>query len=243
MAIVGGGLQGGAGPRKRAGLEGRGQSAKVGAGGGARSEGAGRGPAAHARWCGQLRRRRRRHRPLGAGQRQAAGVQSRVGLGERTAMAPWLQLCSVFFTVNACLNGSQLAVAAGGSSRARGADTCGWRVRRNFSSSPKARRARCAQVLAGSRAGADVPALRGVSGRAEIPAAPALLPSLPGRASTSPRRDERGRPTPGFVLLMRRGHWPGSGFQRASERGVPRRAGEGRPTLCSRTRTTFAPGL
>uniref|UniRef100_A0A9L0ST13 Interleukin-17 receptor D n=1 Tax=Equus caballus TaxID=9796 RepID=A0A9L0ST13_HORSE len=42
-------------------------------------------------------------------------------------MAPWLQLCSVFFTVNACLNGSQLAVAAGGSSRARGADTCGWR--------------------------------------------------------------------------------------------------------------------
>ncbi|XP_073086842.1 interleukin-17 receptor D isoform X2 [Manis javanica] len=42
-------------------------------------------------------------------------------------MAPWLQLCSVFFTVNACLNGSQLAVAAGGPSRARGADTCGWR--------------------------------------------------------------------------------------------------------------------
>lgn len=48
-------------------------------------------------------------------------------------MAPWLQLCSVFFTVNACLNGSRLAVAAGGggggSGRARGADTCGWRVR------------------------------------------------------------------------------------------------------------------
>ncbi|TEA39387.1 hypothetical protein DBR06_SOUSAS2110153 [Sousa chinensis] len=43
-------------------------------------------------------------------------------------MAPWLQLCSVFFTVNACLNGSQLAVAAGGSSRTRGADTCGWRL-------------------------------------------------------------------------------------------------------------------
>lgn len=42
-------------------------------------------------------------------------------------MAPWLQLCSFFFTVNACLNGSQLAVAAGGSGRARGADTCGWR--------------------------------------------------------------------------------------------------------------------
>ncbi|KAM5280505.1 interleukin-17 receptor D isoform 2-T2 [Ctenodactylus gundi] len=42
-------------------------------------------------------------------------------------MAPWLQLCSVFFTVNACLNGSQLAVAAGGPGRARGADTCGWR--------------------------------------------------------------------------------------------------------------------
>ncbi|XP_040603712.1 interleukin-17 receptor D isoform X2 [Mesocricetus auratus] len=42
-------------------------------------------------------------------------------------MAPWLQLCSFFFTVNACLNGSQLAVAAGGPGRARGADTCGWR--------------------------------------------------------------------------------------------------------------------
>ncbi|XP_050996619.1 interleukin-17 receptor D isoform X2 [Acomys russatus] len=42
-------------------------------------------------------------------------------------MAPWLQLCSFFFTVNACLNGSQLAVAAGGSGRAKGADTCGWR--------------------------------------------------------------------------------------------------------------------
>lgn len=47
-------------------------------------------------------------------------------------MAPWLQLCSFFFTVNACLNGSQLAVAAGGSGRARGADTCGWRVRRRL---------------------------------------------------------------------------------------------------------------
>ncbi|XP_049632183.1 interleukin-17 receptor D [Suncus etruscus] len=42
-------------------------------------------------------------------------------------MAPWLQLCSVFFTVNACLNGSRLALAAGGPGRARGADTCGWR--------------------------------------------------------------------------------------------------------------------
>lgn len=158
-------------------------------------------------------------------------------------MAPWLQLCSVFFTVNACLNGSQLAVAAGGSSRARGADTCGWRVRRNFSSSPKAWRAHCAQVLAGSEAGADLPALRGVSGRAGITAAPALLPSLPGCASASPSRDERGRPTPGFVLLMRRGHWPGSGSQRAGERGVPRRAGEGRPTLCFRTLASSSPGL
>ncbi|ELV12156.1 Interleukin-17 receptor D [Tupaia chinensis] len=46
----------------------------------------------------------RRHRPLGAGQRRAAGLQRRAGLSERTAMAPWLQLCSVFFTVNACLN-------------------------------------------------------------------------------------------------------------------------------------------
>lgn len=47
-------------------------------------------------------------------------------------MAPWLQLCSFFFTVNACLNGSQLAVAAGGLGRGKGADTCGWRVRRRL---------------------------------------------------------------------------------------------------------------
>lgn len=67
--------------------------------------------------------------------------------------------------------------------------------------------------------------------------------SLPGRASAIPGRDERGRPTPGFVLLMRRGHWPGSGSQWAGERGVPRRAGEGRPTLCFRTCTSFAPRL
>ncbi|ERE87473.1 interleukin-17 receptor D precursor [Cricetulus griseus] len=51
-------------------------------------------------------------------------------------MAPWLQLCSFFFTVNACLNGSQLAVAAGGPGRARGADTCGWRVRRGLLRAP-----------------------------------------------------------------------------------------------------------
>lgn len=87
-----------------------------------------------------------------------------------------------------------------------------------------------------------MPALRRVSGRAGIPAAPALL-SLPGCTSASPGPDERGRPTPGFVLLMRRGHWLGSGSQRAGEKGVPRRAGEGRPTLCSRTGTSFAPGL
>lgn len=70
-----------------------------------------------ARCCLRLRLRRRAGRwPRGS---------------EAGAMAPWLQLCSVFFTVNACLNGSRLAVAAGGggSGRARGADTCGWRVR------------------------------------------------------------------------------------------------------------------
>lgn len=136
----GGGLEGGAGPRKRTRLEGRGQSQGVASGGGARREEAGRGPEAHARWCGPLRGRRR-HRPLGVGSRLAAGVQSRAGLGERTDMAPWLQLCSVFFTVNACLNGSQLAVAAGGSSRARGgADTCGWRVRRGRPASRRPQR-------------------------------------------------------------------------------------------------------
>ncbi|XP_020826269.1 interleukin-17 receptor D isoform X1 [Phascolarctos cinereus] len=42
-------------------------------------------------------------------------------------MAPWLQLCSFFFTVNACLNGSQLAVAAGPGRRGPPGDTCGWR--------------------------------------------------------------------------------------------------------------------
>lgn len=70
-------------------------------------------------------------------------------------MAPWLQLCSVFFTVNACLNGSQLAVAAGGSSRARGGDTCGWRVRKgqreSFSLSLKARGHRCSRAVEPAR--------------------------------------------------------------------------------------------
>ncbi|KAM9102927.1 interleukin-17 receptor D isoform 2-T2 [Sarcophilus harrisii] len=42
-------------------------------------------------------------------------------------MAPWLQLCSFLFTVNACLNGSRLAVAAGPGRRGSPGDTCGWR--------------------------------------------------------------------------------------------------------------------
>ncbi|XP_056660182.1 interleukin-17 receptor D isoform X2 [Monodelphis domestica] len=42
-------------------------------------------------------------------------------------MAPWLQLCSFFFTVNACLNGSRLAGAAGPSRRGPSGDTCVWR--------------------------------------------------------------------------------------------------------------------
>ncbi|XP_074140516.1 interleukin-17 receptor D isoform X2 [Sminthopsis crassicaudata] len=42
-------------------------------------------------------------------------------------MAPWLQLCSFLFTVNACLNGSRLAVAAGPGRRGPPGDTCGWR--------------------------------------------------------------------------------------------------------------------
>lgn len=65
-------------------------------------------------------------------------------------MAPWLQLCSFFFTVNACLNGSQLAVAAGGSGRARGADTCGWRVRRRLLRLPAYLGARCAHRCSGA---------------------------------------------------------------------------------------------
>lgn len=181
-------------------------------------KGAGRGLAAHARWCAPLGRWRPRHRPLRAGQRLAAGVQTRAGQGERTAMAPWLQLCSVFFTVNACLNGSQLAVAAGGPSRARGADTCGWRVRRNSSSSPEARGARRAQVSAGSRARAGLRALRGVSGRAGIPAAPARPP---GTCVRRPRPGRKGPPTSGFVVLMRRGRRPGSRSEGGREQGAP----------------------
>lgn len=91
-------------------------------------------------------------------------------------MAPWLQLCSFFFTVNACLNGSQLAVAAGGSGRARGADTCGWRVRRRLLRVPAylgARRAhRCSG--AGERGPRDgwTPDLR-APGFSAFPAHPA----------------------------------------------------------------------
>lgn len=110
-------------------------------------------------------------------------------------MAPWLQLCSFFFTVNACLNGSQLAVAAGGSGRARGADTCGWRVRRRLLRVPGylgARRAhRC------SRAGE-----RGPRGSLDAGSASNGVLSfssrsscvwIPGRASAGPGQDERGR--------------------------------------------------
>lgn len=159
-------------------------------------------------------------------------------------MAPWLQLCSVFFTVNACLNGSQLAVAAGGSSRARGADTCGWRVRRGrrVSRSPQKRGGRgrtgargrhsprqldC--CLRSPRPGWDPPGSRPVS--------------LPRRESASPSRDERGRRTPGFVLLMRRGHRPESGSGRTGDRGVRQRVGGGRPTFCSGPGTSSALGL
>lgn len=87
-------------------------------------------------------------------------------------MAPWLQLCSFFFTVNACLNGSQLAVAAGGSGRARGADTCGWRVRRRLLRVPGylgARRAhRCSH--AGERGPTDrwTPDLRATGSAAPL---------------------------------------------------------------------------
>ncbi|XP_028905564.1 interleukin-17 receptor D [Ornithorhynchus anatinus] len=41
-------------------------------------------------------------------------------------MAPWLQLCSFFFTVHACLSGSQLA-AAGSGRKGPAGDTCGLR--------------------------------------------------------------------------------------------------------------------
>lgn len=110
-------------------------------------------------------------------------------------MAPWLQLCSVFFTVNACLNGSQLAVAAGGSSRARGADTCGWRVRREqrFLAVPKARRARCAQVLAGGGVRADVLSA-GSAAEQGSPAAPDLSPF--GARVRQPRLGGKGPQTP-----------------------------------------------
>lgn len=154
-------------------------------------------------------------------------------------MAPWLQLCSVFFTVNACLNGSQLAVAAGGSSRARGADTCGWRVRRGQ------RVSRCFPKRGGHRCSPAVEPTptcllsdRGVRDRSGIPSAPALLPPSWGARPAAPGWVERGRPIPGFVLLMRRGHGLGSGSRRAGERGARRRAGGGHPTLCSRPGTS-----
>lgn len=123
-------------------------------------------------------------------------AQSRAGVGKRTAMAPWLQLCSVFFTVNACLNGSQLAVAAGGSSRARGADTCGWRVRRGRQETLRPQKRggrsgrgahRCSQ--------ATEPALTCLvppesANRLGSPASPVLLPSLP--PGTRVRLPQRG---------------------------------------------------
>lgn len=177
---------------------------------------------------------------LGAGCRGAEQGRR----GERTDMAPWLQLCSVFFTVNACLNGSQLAVAAGGSGRARGgADTCGWRVRsaRPGPRRPR-RRARRAQVLVGVRARADSIASRSAgSGWDPRGSGPSSL--LPGARVGQPPRGGRGRPTPGFVLLMRRGHQPGSGSQGTGERGVRRRVEGGRPTFCSPPGTSSASGL
>lgn len=163
---------------------------------------------------------RRCHRPLGAGQRQAAGARRRARLRERTAMAPWLQLCSVFFTVNACLNGSQLAVAAGGSGRSRGADTCGWRVRRGRRVSEVSKLAGGAGRGRGAaRTGArgqtspcDLFALGPVCRQDPGPRASSAVLASPllGRASARPSRDERGRPTSGFVLLIRRGRWLGS---------------------------------
>ena len=187
-------LRGRGGARRKGQTWGRGQNLRVEARGGPRREGAGRGIAAHARWCRQLCRGRQRHRPLRAGQRQAAGQQSRAGLGERTAMAPWLQLCSVFFTVNACLNGSQLAVAAGGSSRTRGADTCGWRVRRGQ------RVSRCPLKRGGTGArGQWRPRRLACSPQSARwgwdPAAPALLPPSRGaRLPASAGLKEAARP-------------------------------------------------
>lgn len=104
-------------------------------------------------------------------------------------MAPWLQLCSFFFTVNACLNGSQLAVAAGGSGRARGADTCGWRVRRRLLRVPGylgARRAhRCSH--AGERGPTDrwTPDLRATGSPAPL--------AHPGSGSPGARLQVRAR--------------------------------------------------
>ena len=106
----------------------------------------------------------------------------------------------------------------------------------SFSLSPKARGHRC------SRAVEPTPtcllSVRGVLDRAGIPSAPALLPPSRGARPAAPGWVERGRPTPGIVLLMRRGHGLGSGSRRAGERGARRRAGGGRPTLCSRPGTS-----
>lgn len=113
-------------------------------------------------------------------------------------------------------------------------------------------RSRCPPERGGhrcSRAAEPTPtcllSVRGVRDRAGIPSAPALLPPSRGARPAAPGCVERGRPTPGFVLLMRRGHGLGSGSRRAGERGARRRAGGGRPTLCSRPGTSGqrAPGI
>lgn len=103
-------------------------------------------------------------------------------------MAPWLQLCSFFFTVNACLNGSQLAVAAGGSGRARGADTCGWRVRRRLLRVPRylgARRAhRCSRAGEPGQRDRWTLDLRATNGVLSFSSPSRVW--IPGRASAGP---------------------------------------------------------
>lgn len=159
-------------------------------------------------------------------------------------MAPWLQLCSVFFTVNACLNGSQLAVAAGGSSRARGADTCGWRVRRGqrVSRGPQKRWGRggrdgrgAHRCSAGGGARTDLLAFCGVRGRLGSPRLQTSLPpSLPPGASVrQPRPGWKGPPDPRLCVANEARPRAGVLLPEAGERGARRRVGEGRPIFCS----------
>lgn len=134
-------------------------------------------------------------------------------------MAPWLQLCSFFFTVNACLNGSQLAVAAGGSGRARGADTCGWRVRRRLLRVPRylgARRAyRCSRAGEPGQRDRWILDLRATNGVLSFSSPSRVW--IPGRASAGPGM--KGAADPWLCVVNEPRPLAGVRLRRAERRG------------------------